>query len=75
MELPAALISMLLYESLVIPSFFFGLSLLHMQPGIIAGDEVKHNLRHDAILSSALSPSITSDYLAMLMGPALRSHW
>lgn len=49
LQLPAALISVLLYESFVIPSFF-GLFLLHMQPGIIAGDEVKYNLSHDAIL-------------------------
>lgn len=41
-----------------------------MQPGIIAGDEVKLNLSPDAILSSALSPLIVPDDLAMLMGPA-----
>lgn len=39
-----------------------------MQPGIIAGDEVKHNPGHDAILSSAVWPVIVPVDLAMLMG-------
>ena len=40
---------LLVYYASFIITLFFDLSLFHMQPGIIAGDEVKYN--HGCILS------------------------
>lgn len=41
-----AFIGTVFYESFII-TLFFDLSLFHMQPGIIAGDEVKYNHGYD----------------------------
>lgn len=52
-ELPGALVGTVFYEDfIVLLSSSFGLSLLHMQPGIIAGDEVKSNLGYGVIFPS-----------------------
>lgn len=44
-EAPGTFIGKVCYESFII-TLFFDLSSLHMQPGIIAGDEVKYNHRY-----------------------------
>lgn len=41
-EPPGTFIGTVYYASFII-TLFFDLSLFHMQPGIIAGDEVKYN--------------------------------
>lgn len=67
-ELPGAVISTVNYASFII-TLFFDLSLFHMQPGIIAGDEVKYNRGYIMSLSqfkfSSVGLNILTDF-AML---------
>lgn len=52
-QLPGVLVDIVFYKAfIVLLSSSFGLSLLHMQPGIIAEDEVKPTLRCDVIFPS-----------------------
>lgn len=67
-EAPGTFIGKVCYESFII-TLFFDLSSLHMQPGIIAGDEVKYNPRYVTFPPSVFNFAGVdiSTYFAMLI--------